>query len=115
MGEIRDEDEVERVDLSYREDGSYLVRGGAAIEILEETLGVDLGETDVTTMSGLVVGHLGKVPAAGEIIELDGLSIEVISSDRKKIQSMKVRKVQEGTPTGSFPPLEPTQTVRKSS
>lgn len=92
VGDIRDEDELEEIDLAYVGEGNYIVQGGAEIEELEETLGVDLGEVSVTTVSGLIVEHLGKVPAPGEIIFLDGLSVEILSTDRKKIQTMRVKK-----------------------
>ena len=92
VGDIRDEDELERIDLAYEGEGNYIVHGGAEIQELEETLGVDLGEPDVTTVSGLVVNHLGKVPGPGETIVLDGLSVKILSSDRKKIQTMRIRK-----------------------
>jgi len=92
VGDIRDEDELEKIDLAYVGEGNYIVRGGAEIEELEETLGVDLGEPDVTTVSGLIVNHLGKVPGPGETIVLDGLSVKILSSDRKKIQTMRIKK-----------------------
>ena len=92
VGDIRDEDELEKIDLAYEGEGNYIVHGGAEIEELEETLGVDLGEPDVTTVSGLIVNHLGKVPGPGETIVLDGLSVKILSSDRKKIQMMRIRK-----------------------
>jgi len=92
VGDIRDEDELEEIDLAYVGEGNYIVQGGAEIEELEETLGVDLGEVSVTTVSGLIVEHLGKVPAPGETIFLDGLSVEILSTDRKKIQTMRVKK-----------------------
>lgn len=92
VGDIRDEDELEKIDLAYEGEGNYIVHGGAEIEELEETLGVDLGEPDVTTVSGLIVNHLGKVPGPGETIVLDGLSVKILSSDRKKIQTMRIRK-----------------------
>ncbi|MEE8348285.1 MAG: hemolysin family protein [Acidobacteriota bacterium] len=95
VGDIRDEDELEKVDLAYVGEGNYIVHGGAEIEELEETLGMDLGETDVTTVSGLIVDHLGKVPSAGETLVLNGLSVEVLSSDRKTIQTMRVKKRAE--------------------
>ncbi|MCH8320380.1 MAG: HlyC/CorC family transporter [Acidobacteria bacterium] len=100
VGEIRDEDELEKIDLTYAGDGSYIVSGGAEIEELEETLGVDFGDLAVTTVSGLIVGHLGKVPTAGETVVLDGLSVEILSADRKRIQSMRVRKSE---PEGALP------------
>ncbi len=111
VGEIRDEDELEKIDLTYAGDGSYIVSGGAEIEELEETLEVDFGDLAVTTVSGLIVGHLGKVPTAGETVVLDGLSVEILSADRKRIQSMRVRKSKaEGVP-----PLEQEGRVSKEN
>ena len=100
VGEIRDEDELEKVDLTYAGDGSYIVSGGAEIEELEATLEVDFGDLAVTTVSGLIVDHLGKVPTAGETVLLDGLSVEILSADRKRIQSMRVKKSEA---EGSLP------------
>lgn len=95
VGEIRDEDELERIDLTDAGDGSYIVNGGAEIKELEETLSIDFGDLDVTTVSGLIVGHLGKVPSPGETVLLDGLLVEILSSDQKRIQSMRVRKSEQ--------------------
>src|SRR5690606_715007 len=90
VGEIRDEDELERIELLYEGGGNYIVRGGVEIEDLEEALGVDLGDPDVATVSGLVVGHLGRVPSPGERIVLNGLVVEILSSDRKRIHTMRI-------------------------
>ena len=56
---------------------------------------MDLGEPDVTTVSGLVVGHLGRVPASGERVPLGGLMVQILKSDEKKIQSMRVKRMEE--------------------
>ena len=92
VGEIRDEDELERINLTDAGDGSYIVSGGAEIKELEETLSIDFGDLDVTTVSGLIVGHLGKVPSPGETVQLNGLLFEILSADQKRIQSMRMRK-----------------------
>lgn len=90
VGEIRDEDELQRIELLYEGDGNYIVRGSVEIEDLEEAMGVNLGDPDVATVSGLVVGHLGRVPAPGERIVLKDLVVEILSSDRKRIHTMRI-------------------------
>ncbi|MEE2823033.1 MAG: hemolysin family protein [Acidobacteriota bacterium] len=92
VGEIRDEDELEKINLAYVGEGHYIVHGGAEIGELEEILEIDLGNLDITTVSGLIVDHLGRVPTSGETINLSGLCVEVLSSDQKKIQTMRVKK-----------------------
>ncbi len=95
VGEIRDEDESLKLDLVYEGEGNFIVRGSVEIGSLEEALEVDFGEPDVSTVSGLVVAHLGKVPMPGESIFIENVSIEILSSDRRKIHTMRIRKASE--------------------
>lgn len=97
VGEIYDEDESQTVDLKDEGDGSFIVLGGMEIEDLEQALGVDLGESVVTTMSGLVVDFLGEVPAAGTDVSINALKIEVLEADRKKIHSMRISREGESS------------------
>ena len=89
VGEIWDEDEMRRVDLVNEGEGHYMVRGGVEVDELEDVLGLDLGETDVTTISGFVVAHLGKVPTAGEVFSINGTQVEILSADKRKINAMR--------------------------
>lgn len=91
VGEIRDEDEFHRVDLVYEGDGSYIVRGGVEIGDLEEALGVEFGDHEAATVSGLVVENLGAVPTPGQAVRLAGVTLQVLSADRKRIHTMRVR------------------------
>jgi len=101
VGEIRDEDELRRVDLTYEGDGNYIVRGGVSLEEVEETLGVHFGEQDVTTISGLVVSTLNRVPVAGETMNITGLEVEVLSSDRRRIHTLRLRRAAQPETAGS--------------
>lgn len=95
VGEIRDEDELQKTDLIREAGGSYIVCGRAEIEDLERALQVNLGDRKVTTVSGLVVGHLGRVPRPGERVKLNGIQIEIVSSDRRKIHTVRVTRLDE--------------------
>jgi CBS domain containing-hemolysin-like protein len=95
VGEIRDEDESRRVDLVYEGKGNYIVRGGAELVELEETLGIGLAEVDAATVSGMVVDHLGRVPIPGESLVLRNVSFEVMSSDHRRIIKLRVRKLPD--------------------
>jgi magnesium and cobalt transporter len=93
VGDIRDEDEFHRIDLVYEGDGNYIVRGGVEIGELEETLDVRFGEHEAATVSGLVVDHLGAVPVQGDTVEIEQVQIQVLSADRKRIHTMRVRRL----------------------
>jgi magnesium and cobalt transporter len=91
VGEIRDEDESDQLDLIDEGQGSYSVQGGAEIEDLEEVLGIEFGEHEASTVSGLIVDHLGRVPKSGEELVLNAARFEITDADRKKIHSVRVK------------------------
>lgn len=91
VGEIHDEDELRKVDIFYEGDHCYVVRGSVEIDDLEEVLNVKLEERDVATVSGYLVDILGRVPHPGESISLEPFAAEILSSDRKRIHTIRVR------------------------
>ncbi|MBI4446157.1 MAG: HlyC/CorC family transporter [Acidobacteria bacterium] len=98
VGEIRDEDELQKTDLVRESADSYTVGGRVGVHEVEEALGVDLHESEAATISGFVVARLGRVPQAGEVFHIDGLDIQVLSSDRRCIHALRIRKLQEASP-----------------
>ena len=91
VGEIYDEDEPHEAAPIREEGGAYRVRGAMELSHLENALGIDLGHSDATTISGLVVERLGQVPSRGQKIEVNGIAVEVLDADRKRIKLMRVR------------------------
>lgn len=91
VGEIRDEDELQLVDLISEGEGSYIVRGAAEIENLEKALGLSLGDTHFTTVSGVVVSQMGRVPHPGETTDINGIRVEVLTADQRKINTLRIR------------------------
>ncbi len=95
VGEIYDEDESQIVTIEAEEGGSFLALGSLEIDDLEEALNVDFGEPSASTVSGMVVEHLGKVPTPGETVVLGEVAIEILDSDQKKIHRMRIRRLDE--------------------
>jgi putative hemolysin len=96
VGEIHDEhrrDEAQA--FTRREDGSWLIDGGVAIEDLAERLGLKLEaeSRDYSTVSGLVLAELERIPAAGDSLRWQGLEIEVVDMDGRRIDKLLVRRV----------------------
>jgi CBS domain containing-hemolysin-like protein len=102
VGEIRDEDELQLVDLISEGEGSYIVRGAAEIENLEKALGLSLGNTPFTTVSGVVVSQMGRVPHPGETTDINGIPVEVLTADQRKINTLRIRLALTETRAG-FP------------
>lgn len=95
VGEIHDEHRrAEPQDFVEREDGSWLVDGGAEIEALAERFGIDLedGPRDYATVSGLVLAELERMPATGDRVTWQGLVLEVIDMDGRRIDKLLVHR-----------------------
>jgi putative hemolysin len=95
VGEIHDEHRAAR-DTAFvrREDGSWLVDGGASIEDLAETIDVKLdgAPRDYSTVSGLVLAQLERIPATGDITRWQGITIEVVDMDGRRIDKVLIRR-----------------------
>ena len=90
-----------------REDGSLLVDGGLGVVDLENALEIgrldvsDLG--DVHTVAGLVMAVLGHVPRTGEIARWQGLRLEVVDMDRRRIDAVLVSRDPPAPATPAAP------------
>ena len=91
VGEIQDEDEPQEV-LLEETGGVLLASGKADIEELEAALGVELDDREFETVGGMVFSHLGHVPKAGESFVCEGLRIEVLEADERRVHRVRVTR-----------------------
>jgi CBS domain containing-hemolysin-like protein len=56
-------------------------------------------DVESTTISGLVTEWLGHVPSAGEVVQLDGLEIEVLASTGLRVERLRLRRRVEPADT----------------
>jgi len=95
VGEIHSEHHRDRdTPFVERGDGSWLVDGGAGVEALAEVFGLrlDPGPRDYSTVSGLVLARLERIPSTGDTTDWQGLSIEVVDMDGRRIDKLLIKK-----------------------
>lgn len=103
VGDIRDEyDRAEEPDVVQREDGSWLVDGGLSVEDLVERIGNDalqheLG-TDFTTVGGLVLASLNRIPDVGDKVLVGRSTLEVVDMDGRRVDKVLVKLLPEPDP-----------------
>jgi putative hemolysin len=97
VGEIHDEHRSPRQHaIVARDDSSWYVDGGTPLHELLERL--ELGElrtslpADVSTVAGLVLSLLGRIPSAGDRAEWNGLSLEVAAMEGRRLERVLIRK-----------------------
>ena len=95
VGEIHDDHRREAArDFFEREDGSWLVDGSAGIEDLARRLDVKVEPLprEFSTVSGLVLAELERIPTAGDTVTWRGLRIEVVDMDGRRIDKLLIRR-----------------------
>jgi CBS domain containing-hemolysin-like protein len=90
VSEIRDEDQAKISEIVEEGPRRYIFGGSTELHRLEEIAGKRFDGVDCSTVAGLIVSYLGRVPAPGEEFELDGLGVQVLDSDRRRIHRVRI-------------------------
>jgi putative hemolysin len=94
VGEIRDEYDVEEIDIQQEGDSRYWVAGRVTIDELAERLDVTFDVEDVSTVGGLVYALFGRVPKSGESITHAGFRIVVERVHRRRIERVYFERLE---------------------
>ena len=100
VGEVHEEDEPLEEDLEREADGVYRVRGGAELDEIARLTGLTLPDSlngaAFDTVSGFALAAFRKIPAPGEVMEQDGLRIEILEADERRIHRVRLTRVGAG-------------------
>jgi len=109
LGEIRDEYEPDHDVTRDAEDG-YLMSGNLDVDRLADLFGFRPAEgTESTTVGGMISEWLGRVPAKGEQVERDGLLVEVLEADERRVSQVRVSRA---VPEADDDSIEPEETPK---
>jgi putative hemolysin len=93
IGDIRDEYDGDEQDLgSHSRTGDFEVDGLISLEDLSSQAGVDIPEGPYETLSGYVMHFLGRIPVVGDVVNVNGLRIEVISMEGKRVGTLLISR-----------------------
>lgn len=92
LGEIRDEHEP-ATDVTEDGKGGYVVSGNFELARVADLFGAGPEEeADSTTVGGMVTEWLGRVPSPGEVVEREGLRVEILASDEMRVEQVRISK-----------------------
>ena len=95
VGEIRDEYDVEVEPVLEEPDGSFVFSGRTHVRELADRLQIEVEGEGYETVGGYLLAHVGRVPHVGESFEIDGLAVEVLEAERRRITRVRVRRLKE--------------------
>ena len=73
VGEIQDEFDAERAPFEVVSETRLRVDGSLLLDELNQHFDIDFDEEEVDTVGGLIMSHLGRIPVAGDTVELNGV------------------------------------------
>lgn len=96
IGEIEDEHDITNYECRQTADGGYLVSARLEIEKINETLGIELPESeDYKTLGGLILAQYQSFPKLNEVVTFDGWECKILKNTKTKIELVKLTKVDE--------------------
>lgn len=92
VGDIATPGQVEEPDYVRREDGSWLIDGMMPVEEVAELIGLASlgGQDDVTTLGGLMMAQLKRIPVASDHVDIDGYRFEVMDMDGRRVDKVLI-------------------------
>jgi putative hemolysin len=93
VGEIEDEYDEEEELYTTLSDSTWIADGRLSILDAEEQLGIHLpDEGEFDTIGGFIFHRAGSIPSKGFKIQLDDLELEVVKSNDRRVEKVKIRK-----------------------
>jgi putative hemolysin len=92
VGEIRDEDDVESEPIVDEGQGSFVFSAKVSFDDLRDRLDLEIESEGFETVGGYILSRVGRVPAVGETLDVDGLAVEVLEAERRRIHKVRIRK-----------------------
>jgi len=93
VGEIRDEYDLEAEPIVHETDGVFVFSGKVAIGEMTERLAVEIEGDGFETVGGWVLARAGRVPFVGERFDVDGLTVEVLEAERRRIHKVRITRL----------------------
>jgi Mg2+/Co2+ transporter CorB len=90
VGEIVDEYDVAATGISVQSDQSIIVEGAVLIRDLNRRFDWDLPEEEVSTIAGLVMHKVRKIPAVGQKCIFPEFTIEVLKHQHNRISLLRI-------------------------
>jgi len=95
VGEIRDEYDVESETVVDEGHGTFVFSGKVNVGEVKDRLGIEVEPEGFETVGGFLLSHLGRMPYVGERFEVDGLDVEVVEVERRRISRVRLRRAEQ--------------------
>lgn len=97
LGDLPEEDEEAYASITVRADGSMLADGNMEIDDFMDRMGIlsyeDIDNIGFTTLGGLAMYFLNKIPEEGDKFTYRELEFEIVDMDKSKVDKILISKI----------------------
>jgi CBS domain containing-hemolysin-like protein len=94
VGEIRDEYDVEIERIVDEGKGAFIFSGSVHVEEMANLMKVEVEGHGFETVGGYLLSRLGRVPAVGEHLEIDGIDVEILETEARRITRVRMSRLE---------------------
>jgi len=93
VGPIQDEFDRETPPITPLGDNVFEVDASSPLDVLEETCGLEIPETDAETAGGLILDLLGRLAKPGDSVTINGHRLTVLRADPTRIRKIRIEPI----------------------
>lgn len=95
VGDIEDEYDFDEEEDNIQQDqsGRYRVKAQTEIEAFNEAFGTTFDDSEFDTVGGMILHHLGRVPKRNEMLDINGMRIQVLRADSRRLYTLLIENV----------------------
>ena len=98
VGEIRDEYDSEADPIVEEAEDTFVFSAKVGIGEMVERLGRQIEDGSFETVGGYVLARVGRVPAVSERFSFDGLEVEILEAERRRIHKVRIHRAAPAAP-----------------
>src|SRR5450432_284941 len=95
VGDIQDEFDTEKAEFRQISDSEFTVDGGVGLYELRDIAGLELENSDVSTVGGYVTHLLGHLPKQGEQVPIEDYIVTVSQTDGRRVGQLHFKKMAD--------------------
>ncbi len=100
VGDIEDEYDFDEAadNIVLDNAGRFRVKATTEIEDFNQAFATDFADPGYNTIGGLVIQRLGRLPKRGEALDVNGLRIQVLRADSRRVHTLLVDPRRQSAP-----------------